>query len=96
MSRIGKERIGKDRGHTKVDDDFVAAMVESFSESLGGEHIVRDEIEGALNHKASDRAKNKQLYVRRWLAKSIEFRSRNGNARANATPDRATDGWKQW
>jgi hypothetical protein len=94
--RIGKERIGKDKGSTKVDDDFVAAMVESFSESLGGEQEVRHEIEGALNHKAADRAKNKQLYVRRWLARSIEFRSRNGNARANTTAGRTTDGWREW
>ena len=42
-------------------------MVEKYSEKLGGEQVVRDEIEAAQNHTASDKWKDAQIGIQRWL-----------------------------
>ena len=62
-----------------IDDAFIEEMIASFADVLGGAQRVRERIEEALNHKASDKWKNKRLGVRTWLrrdaATELERRS---------------------
>ena len=81
-----------------IDEPFIEELIAEFADVLGGAQRVRERIEAALNHKASDKWKNKRLGVRTWLrrdaATEIERRSNgrrttyggdNGGARPAGT-----------
>jgi hypothetical protein len=76
LSSPSGERIVKGRG---VDPEFITLMVTAYEQLLGGEAGVRDRIEEAMNHTASDKAKNKKVYVRAWLRRDAERLQANGN-----------------
>lgn len=69
-----------------VDEAFILEMVTDYGRVLGGEDGVRDSIAGAMNHKASDKAKNKQLYVQRWLTRECEFKAGRQTGTGNKHP----------
>ena len=62
-----------------IDEPFIEELIAEFADVLGGAQRVRERIEAALNHKASDKWKNKRLGVRTWLrrdaATELERRS---------------------
>ena len=49
------------------DPEFIALMVRKFGEDLGGEEEIAAQVAQAMNHRASDKAKDKHLYVANWL-----------------------------
>jgi len=54
-----------------VDEPFIALLVAEYAETWT-EAEVRERVEAALNHKASDRWKDKRLGVRGWLRRDAE------------------------
>lgn len=68
-----------------VDEPFIVEMIADFGKALDGDDGVRDVIAAAMNHKASDKAKNKQLYVRRWLTRECQYRSERRHMKPTGT-----------
>lgn len=70
---------------TEVDDAFIARMVGEYAPRLGGEERARLEVDMAINHKSSDKAKDKRRHVQNWLRRSVVFAEerRNGQAPQN-------------
>ena len=54
-----------------VDEPFIASLVAEYA-GTWTEAEVRERVEAALNHKASDRWKDKRLGVRGWLRRDAE------------------------
>lgn len=91
VSSLG-EGIVKGRGKVEpITPEFEALMVAEYGAGLGGESGVKQRIEEAMNHKAGDKAKNKEIYVRGWLRRDAEKLNggRNGKddgVRSGSTP----------
>ena len=60
----------------RIDEPFILRMIEQHGPKLGDEARVREEIAAAMNHKASDKRKDKQLYVQAWLRNAMSFKTR--------------------
>ena len=102
QSRVDKSRaeqsrvLPKGNAQKEVDEEFILTMIEKWgvSEPL----VVRQDIEAAMNHVASNKAKNKRLYVDQWLRRNSERgnnginqsgygrRNTNGASGSNVTP----------
>jgi len=59
-----------------VDEDFIASLVSDYS-GTWTEAEVRERVEAALNHKASDRWKDKRLGVKNWLRRDAQSAPRS-------------------
>ena len=67
--------LSPSRGNThkgKITPEFIESMVIEWESKLGGEQAARDIIADALNHKAIDKAKDKTLYLERWLQRDAK------------------------
>jgi hypothetical protein len=76
-----KETVSKDTAK-KVDDEFIQTMILKYGNPTLPEPV-RLEIADAVNHKAYDKRKNKQLYVDGWLRRWAERGSNNGKSGQN-------------
>jgi DNA-binding transcriptional ArsR family regulator len=71
--------IKMDRALLRITDEFVEQLVTDYGPRLGGERKARDAIVYALNHKAIDKAKDKRLYLVRWLNRDVESYEERGH-----------------
>lgn len=75
-----------------ITDEFLDELVAEYAPLLGGEQRVRDTIAKALNHKASDKWKNKRQGLRDWLRRDAdEWQERSGGRSGRSKPD--PGGW---
>ena len=76
---------------SSIDEEFVSRMVSEFTGTFT-EQRVRDEIETALNHKASSRWLNKQKGIKNWLKKSAAWQAEKVPAAAGMNAN--TNTWR--
>lgn len=74
------------RSLLKITDEYVEELIVEYAPRLGGEHKARDAVAAALNHTAMDKAKDKRLYLVRWLNRDVERceERRNGTGHGTA------------
>lgn len=68
---------------TVVDDDYREQLEDEFGGAFGSREAVRDTVDAALSHKAVSKYCDQRAYVRNWLRKDAEQRTRASPARAS-------------
>ena len=76
----------KPQKHKPITDEYIAELVVEFAPQLGGPECVRERIERAMNHKASDGWKDKRRGLHDWLRRDVE-RLTNGQQSTRASPN---------
>ena len=88
VSPDGDARAGKPKPqrHKPITDEYIAELVVEFAPQLGGPECVRERIERAMNHRASDGWKDKRRGLHDWLSRDVE-RLTNGQQSTRASPN---------
>lgn len=75
-----------------ITSEFIEKVALEWSLRLGGEEAVREIVQEAMNHKAMDKRKDKQLYILGWLRRDAERRAQGGsNGLSQGHPGKVPD-----
>ena len=59
---------------TRVTEPFIVRMVSEYGSQLGGEDVVREEIQKCMNYKSFPRTSDKTKMVINWLGNAVKFK----------------------